>query len=104
PPYLFSGAGPVIGDAPGSVGHGVTFFVATPDAGAVTRVTLVRLAAVTHAFDQNQRFNELDFRRSAGGLTVTAPTSGGLAPPGHYMLFLLNDDGVPSEAKMVRIG
>ncbi len=104
PPYLFGGARPAIGDTPGSVGHGATFLVATPDAGVITRVTLVRLAAVTHAFDQNQRFNELDFRRSAGGLTVTAPASGAVAPPGHYMLFLLDGDGVPSVAKIIRIG
>ena len=104
PPYLFLGARPAIASAPASVAYGVVFQVGTPDAGAITRVTLVRLPSVTHAFDQNQRFVPLTFTRTAGGLTVTAPPSGSIAPPGHYMLFLLDSDGIPSVAKIVRFG
>jgi hypothetical protein len=59
---------------------------------------------VTHAFDQNQRFVPVTFARSAGGLTVSAPASAAIAPPGHYMLFLLDADGIPSVARIVRIG
>jgi galactose oxidase len=104
PPYLFLGPRPAIASAPASVTYGAGFQVGTPDAGAVTRVTLVRLPSVTHAFDQNQRLVPLAFSRSAGGLTVTAPASANLAPPGHYMLFLLDADGVPSVARIVRVG
>ena len=78
--------------------------MSSPEAGAVTRVTLVRLPSVTHAFDQNQRFVPTVFARSAGGLTVTAPASAAIAPPGHYMLFLLDADGIPSVAQILRIG
>jgi hypothetical protein len=63
----------------------------------------VRLPSVTHAFDQNQRFVPLTFTRSAGGLRVGAPASGAIAPPGHYMLFLVDGDGVPSEATVVQV-
>jgi hypothetical protein len=66
-------------------------------------VTLLRLASVTHSFDQNQRFLSLDFTTASGALTVTAPASGNLAPPGHYLLFVVNDDGVPSVGQTVRI-
>jgi hypothetical protein len=104
PPYLFLGPRPAIASAPTTVAYGAGFQVETPDAGAVTRVTLVRLPSVTHAFDQNQRFVPLAFSRSAGGLTVAAPVSPNLAPPGHYMLFLLDADGVPSVARIVRVG
>jgi galactose oxidase len=103
PPYLFRGPRPAIASAPATVDHGANFFVATPDAGTVTRGTWVRLSAVTHAFDENQRFNELALRRSAGGVTLTAPGSENLAPPGDYMLFLLTSDGVPSPARIVRL-
>jgi galactose oxidase len=103
PPYLFHGVRPVIASAPQTVDYGGNFFVATPDAGTVTRATWVRLSAVTHAFDQNQRFNELSLRRSAGGVTLTAPGGENLAPPGDYMLFLLTGDGVPSPARIVRL-
>jgi hypothetical protein len=103
PPYLFLGRRPLLGTAPGQVEYGQTFDVLTPDATVVVRVTLVRLGSVTHAFDQSQRFAELSFRRVAGGLSVQAPQSSTLAPPGPYLLTLLNDAGVPSESTVMRI-
>jgi galactose oxidase len=103
PPYLFKGPRPVIDDAPAAVGYGQSFFLATPDATQVLRVTLVRLPSVTHAFDQSQRFIELDFRRTAGGLTVRAPASNLVAPPGPHLLTVLNSVGVPSVARIIRV-
>jgi hypothetical protein len=103
PPYLFKGARPTIGSAPGVVAPGTSFFVGTPDASRVTKVTLIALSSVTHAFDQNQRLLTLGFTRTSTGLTLTAPASNALAPPGYYMLFLVNDLGVPSIARMVRL-
>jgi hypothetical protein len=58
---------------------------------------------VTHAFDMNQRFVELLFQRVSGALKVAAPTDPNLAPPGHYLLFILNAEGVPAVARIVRI-
>jgi hypothetical protein len=103
PPYLFQGARPTIESAPATVAYGNNFFVATAAAGTVTRATWVRLSAVTHAFDQNQRFNELALKRTADGVTLTAPGGENLAPPGDYMLFLITGDGVPSPARIVRL-
>jgi hypothetical protein len=45
----------------------------------------------------------LTFSAETGGLTVSAPASGAVAPPGWYMLFLIDDAGVPSVAKWIRI-
>jgi galactose oxidase len=104
PPYLFTGERPVLSDAPQTVGYGQSFVLASPDAGQVVRVTLIRLGSVTHAFDQNQRFVELEFRRTAGGLTVSSPASRAIAPPGHYLLAILNAAGIPSIARIVRLG
>ena len=103
PPYLFRGARPSITIEPGAVGYGQQFFVATPDAGRVVRATLVRPSSVTHSFDQNQRFVELSLVRVAGGLELTAPANGNLAPPGNYMLFIVNSMGVPSVSRIVRL-
>ena len=72
-------------------------------AAAITRVSLIRLGAVTHAFDENQRFTRLAFTANATGLTVTVPNSRNRVPPGHYMVFILNGADVPSVAKIVRI-
>ena len=103
PPYLFKGARPYISSAPGTVNYGETFFVGTANASTITKVTWIRLGSVTHAFDSNQRFNQLSFGQAAGGLRVTAPSDRNLAPPGHYMLFILNGNGVPSVARILKI-
>jgi len=103
PPYLFFGPRPVIESAPDQAGYGSSFELVTPDAPAVVRVTLVRLGSVTHAFDQSQRLAELSFHRVPGGFVVQVPATSTLAPPGPYLLTLLNDVGVPSVSTMIRI-
>jgi hypothetical protein len=103
PPYLSKGARPVITSAPSSVRYGETFRLLTPQAAAITHVSLIRLGAVTHAFDENQRFQRPSFTANATGLTVTAPSSSNRTPPGHYMVFILNGSDVPSVAKIIRI-
>jgi hypothetical protein len=103
PPYLFKGARPGVTSSPSSITYGESFFVDTADATSITAVTLVRLSAVTHAFNMNQRFLRLAFSPAPGRLTVTAPSVAEIAPPGHYMLFVLNAAGVPSIARIVRL-
>ena len=104
PPYLFKGARPTITSAPSSVAYGQSFFVGTPDAAAISKITMLRLSSVTHAFNQSQYINELGFSQTTGGLDVTAPPNANVAPPGYYLLFILNGSGVPSVAKFVRLG
>ncbi len=103
PPYLFKGPRPVIVSSPAQATYGSTFFVGTPDAGSIAKVTLVKTGAVTHAFDQDQRFVELSFEVTTGGLNVHAPADADLAPPGYYMLFLVNASGVPSVAPFLQL-
>jgi hypothetical protein len=67
-------------------------------------VHLIRLGSVTHAFDMNQRMNRLAFTAGATTLAVIAPARASLAPPGHYMLFVIDRRGVPSVARIVRLG
>ncbi|MGH9862150.1 MAG: galactose oxidase-like domain-containing protein [Candidatus Acidiferrales bacterium] len=103
PPYLFKGPQPTIASVRKAVTYGQTFFVRTPEAGDIAQVTWIRLPAVTHSFDQNQGINFLTFSATEQGVNVTAPADPNLSPPGHYMLFLLNDQSVPSVATIVRI-
>jgi hypothetical protein len=103
PPYLFKGARPVVTSSPSSITYGESCFFDTPDATSITAVTLVRLSAVTHSFNMNQRFLRLAFSQAPGRLTVTGPSVAEIAPPGHYMLFVLNAAGVPSIATIVRL-
>ena len=110
PPYLFKADGtlaarPSISSAPSRISYGGSFSVETPDAGSVVRGTLVRLSSVTHAFNQSQLIYPLTFA-AAGPTTLSGagPTGPTRAPPGPYMLFLVNQAGVPSTAVMVSVG
>jgi hypothetical protein len=104
PPYLFKGTRPTISSAPtASVAYGQTFFLGTPDAANIAKVTLVRLSSATHALNMNQRFNGLQFAAASGGLNVVAPAGATLAPPGHYLLFIINSQGVPSVARTIQL-
>jgi hypothetical protein len=109
PAYLFKGDGTpaarptVTGVTPGTVGYGATFQVQTPDAAGIGSVVLVRPGAATHAFDMDQRLVGLSYTAGSGVLNVTAPPNGNIAPPGYYMLFVLNGAGVPSVARFVRL-
>jgi hypothetical protein len=103
PPYLFKGARPTISQAPTQIQYNSTFFVGTPNAASIASVVLIRSGAVTHFFDQNERYVPLSFTQASGGLTVTTPVDANLAPPGFYMLFIVNTAGVPSIAPFVQL-
>ena len=108
PAYLFKSDGtlatrPSITSAPASASYGNAFTVQTPDAASITSVALVRNGTVTHAFGMDQRMVGLAFAAGSGLLTVTAPPNGNIAPPGYYMLFLINSSGVPSVAKSIQV-
>jgi hypothetical protein len=110
PPYLLNADGspavrPTVTSAPSRLAYGQPFTVETPDAASVTKGNLIRLSSVTHAFNQSQLIYPLRFTPAGPtSLGATAPSSPNLAPPGPYMLFLVNAAGVPSVAKMVSVG
>ena len=111
PPYLFAADGsgalaqrPVITSAPASAAYGSAITVQTPDAAAIRKAGLVRLGAVTHSVNMEQRYVPLGFTAGAGSLSATAPANANLAPPGVYMLFLVDAAGVPSVAHMITLG
>jgi Domain of unknown function (DUF1929) len=69
----------------------------------IARVTMIKLGAVTHARNFDQNFNELDFTTGGTSLTATLPTERAYATPGHYMIFAIDSDGVPSVAKIIKL-
>jgi hypothetical protein len=103
PPYLFKGPRPQIGAAPAAVDYNQTFTIGTPEANDISRVSLIRLPSVTHSFDENQGVTFLNPHAGAGQITVTAPASPARCTPGHYMMFLISSDGVPSVAHILQI-
>ena len=103
PPYLFKGPRPVIASAPSATTYGTNISVQTPDAASIGSVVLMKLGTVTHSFNTNQRIVPLAFTAGSGTLSVQTPANANLAPPGHYMLFILNTNGVPSVASIVQL-
>ncbi len=109
PSYLFNVDGslatrPTIGtNAPASISYDGSFNVPTPDASSITSVVLMKAGSVTHSFDMDQRYVGLSFTAGSGNLTVTGPPNSNIAPPGYYMLFLVNRSGTPSLARWVQV-
>ena len=103
PPYLSRGPRPASAGAPNEISYADSFDLQTAQADTIAKVTWIRLGSVTHSFDQNQRLNSLVFKKLPGKLTITAPANAALCPPGHYMLFIVDDKGVPSLGHIMRI-
>ncbi|WP_169517021.1 glyoxal oxidase [Azohydromonas australica] len=110
PPYLFrrDGSGrfaprPGIATAPTKALVGGELTLTLPSGVQARRLTLVRTGSVTHSFNHDQRFMELPFTQTGVQLRATLPANVNALPPGHYMVFIFNGNGVPSKARMLRI-
>jgi len=105
PSYLHNGTRPDLDAAPtGPLNYGKPFTVTSKTPDRVTRAVLLAPITSTHSVDTGQRHVELQITgRSGGQLTLKTPPLAAAAPPGYYMLFLLDSTGVPSVAKWVKL-
>lgn len=104
PSYFFKSR-PSITGAPAAVAHGAAFSVQTPLPAAIAEVVMMSAGAVTHGFNQNQRYVGCAItERTSTAVNATAPPNGTIAPPGHYLLFLVDQDRVPSMGAWIKIG
>ncbi|MCB0727856.1 MAG: DUF1929 domain-containing protein [Ignavibacteriae bacterium] len=118
PGYFFEGLRPVIEGAPLVINYGnENSFEVTLDSSSgvdlqINSVALVSMANITHCFDNNQRYVILDFDElSPNKLLVYPPLDSHIAPPGYYMLFVINDKSksdsgetrIPSVAKIIKV-
>src|SRR5262249_48593004 len=92
---------PSITSVPSNWQYGQSVTVQTPDAASISSVSLIHIGNITHTINMSQRYLPLTFTAASNALTVTAPANANLAPPGVYMLFLVNSNGVPSLASMI---
>jgi Domain of unknown function (DUF1929) len=106
PPYLYNGARPQImsvASTQWTYGSTQDITVDTAD-GAVTSAELIRPAAVTHSSDPNQRYVDLPITVNGdGSLGLNVTSDDNIAPPGWYMLFVENGNGVPSVASWIQL-
>jgi len=104
PWYMFAGSRPVINGRVNSAPYGGTLRIPTTNGSDIDSVSLVRLPTYTHHYNPDMRLIWLQIiSTDSTGINVSAPINGRIAPPGDYMVHILNSAGVPSEAKVVRL-
>ncbi|GHB52783.1 hypothetical protein GCM10010347_23390 [Streptomyces cirratus] len=106
PPYLHRGTRPALDRAPrGELAYDAEFPVRTSTPADVARAVLLAPTTVTHAVNTSQRHLDLRVTATRGDtVTLRTPPTAADAPPGYYMLFLLNAEGVPSTAQWIKLG
>lgn len=97
PEYFYSLNRPNILSAPSSLTYEETFVIQTTRIDSIQRVALMRCGSVTHAWDGDQRYVGLDFSVSDAGLNAISPPNGNIAPPGPYMLWVIDDENRPCQ-------
>jgi len=95
---------PVIQKAPPKIKYAQTITLQTPQARTIKWVHLLKPMATTHSCETEQRLVDLPITsRTQNALTVAVTNNPNLAPPGSYMLFIVDNDGVPSVASWTRL-
>jgi hypothetical protein len=103
-PSYYNATRPTISSAPTVGNYGGTINIPTPNAAGIGKVSLIRLSTFTHGFNSELRFIWLQIRtKGSSSVTVSAPVNAKIAPPGYYMIHVLNGSGVPSKAKVIKI-
>ncbi|MDQ4101569.1 MAG: DUF1929 domain-containing protein [Thermoproteota archaeon] len=95
---------PTISSDPTGGAYGGTITIPTPDAANVAKVSLIRVSATTHHYNTDQRLIWLQIQnKTDSSVTVKAPINNKLAPPGYYLIHVLNSAGVPSVGKFIKL-
>jgi len=103
PSYFFKPR-PSVTASPAAAGYGAPLAIQTPLPASIAEVVLIRASAVTHGFNQNQRYVSCVITgRTATEVRATAPPDGNIAPRGWYLLFLVDTDRVPSTGAWIRL-
>jgi hypothetical protein len=104
PPYLFRGSRPAIKKTPDAAVYGETVRIKAKQAKKVEEAVLMRPGATTHSVNMEQRHVPLDFEwQGAKRMDLHMPENPNLAPPGYYMLFLVNKRGAVSKAAFLHL-
>jgi hypothetical protein len=103
-PSYYNATRPTISSNPTVGNYGGTINIPTPNAAGIGKVSLLRLSTFTHGFNSDLRFIWLQIQsKGSSSVTVSAPVNAKIAPPGYYMIHVLNSAGVPSKAKVIKI-
>ncbi len=104
PPYLDVPTRPVIDYVPDVIKNQQAFPVLYHDASSISEMVLIGLGSMTHSFDQNTRSIQVYAHNTEPGVVWGINFFDNRAtPPGMYMLFLLDENRIPSVAKIVQV-
>lgn len=109
PPYLYTGDAtlalrPELSGVPAVADYAQTVQVSTNAGSTISRAHLIKLGSATHSENQDQRLVPLSFSQSGTAITFALPSSRNTTPPGHYLLFVVDNTGVPSVGEMIKVG
>lgn len=109
PPYLFEDDGvlatrPTLDEVPEQINFAKSFLVKTDEYSNIQRAHLIKLGSATHSQNQDQRLVPVSFEQQGGTLRITSPARREVAPPGHYMLFIIDEYGTPSMGEIILVG
>jgi Domain of unknown function (DUF1929)/Kelch motif len=103
PDYIFEDR-PVISGNPIVGGYGGTIVIPTSNTENITSVSLLRIMSTTQYNEANQRLVWLPIKdKKENTITVEAPINANIAPPGIYMIHILNTSDIPSRAAIIKI-
>nr|WP_246461079.1 galactose oxidase early set domain-containing protein [Nocardia transvalensis] len=103
PPYLFHGPRPDLQLAATTTTYGATLDATVT--GAPRDACLIHPTSCTHSSNNDQRLVDLPFTSpTPGTITLTMPSTPALAPPGWYLLFVVDTEGVPSSGRWIQLG
>lgn len=105
-PWYITETRPTISGDPIVGSYGETITISTPDAPSITKVSLLKVSSTTHHYNTDQRLIWLQIlSKTADTVVVKAPINNRLAPPGMYLVHVLNDaaNPVPSVGTFIQI-
>ena len=87
------------------ISYNTNFEVTASNAKNIQKVSLIRVSSTTHNNNMDQRCLMLNIvEKTSNALKLSSPKDSTFAPPGYYMLFILNYEDIPSIGKFVRVG
>lgn len=109
PPYLYAADAtlaprPALLNVPAEVNYDQSISVVTGDGVSIDRAHLIKLGSATHSENQDQRLVPLTLSQTGSRIELNLPASRYVAPPGHYLLFLVDSNGVPSTGEIIKLG
>ncbi|PCE62621.1 PKD domain-containing protein [Sediminicola luteus] len=106
PPYLFDSNGNLATrpnlEAPKNMGYDTE--VKVTGSSNLSSLSLVRFSSATHSTNNEQRRIPIQFNPLGSGEYILQIPNRNVLPPGYYMLFAMDTNGVPSIAEVVQIG